>query len=199
MKPRFIRVSILLVLLTNLILSAFTQESLRLLPADSRIIITGTSNLHDWEETVGQFEVALVMKFEKNEILGIDRVHFSCKSASISSDNSIMTNKTMDALRTDKYPEIVFTMVSLDKLTSTYGKFSGVLTGDLDLAGVKKRISIAFSGHYENHRIKITAARDINLNDFNIKPPTAMMGALKTGENVVISFQLQFSAGYQTD
>jgi len=189
----FLRIIILLVLLTNGIVSAVSQQSVRLLPTDSRIIITGTSNLHDWEEKVEQFDVALVMKFEKNEILGIDHVHFNCKSGSISSDNSIMTNKTMDALRTDKYPEIIFTMVSIDKLASVNGKFSGVLTGDLTLAGVTKRISIAFSGHYENHRIKITATKDINISDFKIKPPTAMMGALKTGENVVISFQLQFS------
>jgi len=164
-----------------------------LLPTDSRVIITGTSNLHDWEETVEQFDVALVIKFEKNEILGIDHVHFNCKSKSVSSDNSIMTNKTMDALKTDKYPEIAFTMVSIDKLVSAYGKFSGVLTGDLDLAGVTKRISIDFSGHYENNRIKITAVKDINLIDYKIKPPTALMGTLKTGENVMISFQLLFS------
>jgi len=195
MKTIFLRISILLVLLTNSIVSALSQQSVRFLPTDSRIIITGTSNLHDWEETVGQFDVALGMKFEKNEILGIDHVHFNGKSGSISSDNSIMTKKTMDALRTDKYPEIVFTMVSIDKLVSANGKFSGVLTGDLDLAGVKKRISIAFSGHYENHRIKINAVKDINLNDFKIKPPTALMGTLKTGENIVISFQLQFSMG----
>jgi polyisoprenoid-binding protein YceI len=194
MKPMFLRICILLLLLTNSIVSAVSPQSVRFLPADSRIMITGTSNLHDWEETVEKFDVAMVMEFEKNEILGIDHVHFNCKSGSISSDNSIMTNKTMDALRTEKYPEIVFTMVSIDKLTSVNGKFSGVLTGDLSLAGVIKRISIAFSGHYENNRIKIAAVKDINLTDFKIKPPTAMMGALKTGENVVISFQLQFSA-----
>ena len=193
MKTKFLRICILLVLLTNGIVSAVSQQSVRFLPTDSRIIITGTSNLHDWEEKVEQFDVALVMKFEKNEILGIDRVHFSCKSESISSDNSIMTNKTMDALQTDKYPEIVFTMASIDKLTSVNGKFSGVLTGDLTLAGVTKRISIAFTGHHENNRIKITATKDINISDFKIKPPTAMMGALKTGKNVLISFQLQFS------
>ena len=188
-----LRISILLVLLINSGLSAISQQSVRFLPTDSRIIITGTSNLHDWEETVGQFDVALGLKFKKNEILGIDHVHFNCRSESITSDNSIMTNKTMDALRTDKYPEIVFTMVSIDKLVSANGKFSGVLTGDLDLAGVKRRISIAFSGYYENNRIKINAVKDINLNDFKIKPPTALMGTLKTGENVVISFQLHFS------
>ena len=193
MKPMFLRISILLVLLTNSIVSAVSQQSVRFLPTDSRIIITGTSNLHDWEETVGQFDVALGLKFKKNEILGIDHVHFNCRSESITSDNSIMTNKTMDALQTDKYPEIVFTMASIDKLTSANGKFSGVLTGDLTLAGVTKRISIAFTGHHENNRIKITATKDININDFKIKPPTAMMGALKTGENVLISFQLQFS------
>jgi polyisoprenoid-binding protein YceI len=185
-------ISMIVALLTSIVLSAASQQSVTLLAADSKITIKGTSNLHDWEETVGKFDVVLVLKFEKNEILGIDHVHFNCKSESITSDHSIMTNKTMDAIRAEKYPDIVFTMVSIDKLTSVNGKFSGVLTGDLILAGVTKRIPVAFSGYNENHRIKISAVKDINLNDFKIKPPTALMGTLKTGENVMVSFQLQF-------
>jgi polyisoprenoid-binding protein YceI len=193
MKVVFTRIGILLALLTNSIFSTVCQQSVRLLPTDSRITIAGTSNLHDWEETVGQFDVAMAMKLEKNEVIGIDHVHFNCKSESVSSDNSIMTNKTQDAIKTDNYPEITFTMVSMDKLSSADGKFSGVATGDLCLAGVTKRISIAFSGHYENSRLNISAKKDINLIDYKIKPPTALMGTLKTGENVEISFQLQFS------
>jgi hypothetical protein len=192
MKSIFLRNGMILALLTNILVGAVSQQSVRLLATESRITITGTSTLHDWEETVGKFDVAMILKLEKNEIMGIDHVHFNCKSESIVSDNSLMTSKTLDALKADQYPEIVFTMVSMDNLTSENGRFSGTLSGNLNLAGVAKHIVVPFSGSFVNNRIKISASKKIKLTDFKIKPPTAVMGTLKTGEEVVVSFQLQF-------
>jgi len=168
------------------------QQTLTLIPSESRIIIKGTSNLHDWEENVEKFSVNVSMKMLNNEIQGINSVHVTCKSSSIVSDHDIMTNKTLEALRTDKYPEIVFTMESAEKLVSVYGKASGILSGYLTMAGTTKRINIAFEGNMSNNRVVITGSKDINMNDFKIKPPTAMLGTLKTGETVVVSFHLQF-------
>jgi polyisoprenoid-binding protein YceI len=192
MKYELLKIGIAAILLTNSNINVLSQQSVRILPADSKIIITGTSNLHDWEEKVVKFDIAVAIKFEKNEIVGFDQVHFNCKSESITSDHAIMTGKTMEAIRAEEYPDIVFNMVVIDKLNSVDSKFSGALTGDLKLAGVTKRISVAFTGSYENNRIIINARKVLNLSEFKITPPTALMGTLKTGENVVVSFQLQF-------
>jgi polyisoprenoid-binding protein YceI len=148
--------------------------------------------LHDWEESVEKFRVNLNLKFGENEITGIDKVQVTCESSSIISDNSIMTNKTHHALNVEKYPQIEFRLVSVDNLSSVDGKFSGTLVGDVTLAGVIKRISLTFSGLHNGNKITIKGSKELNMNDFRIKPPTAMMGALKTGEEVTISFQLNF-------
>jgi len=192
MKTYILKVWFFYIILFVIANDANGQQTLKLIPSESRIIIKGTSNLHDWEENVEKFNVNVSMKMLNNEIQGIHYVHVTCKSSSIVSDHDIMTNKTLEALRTDKYPEIVFTMESVEKLVSVYGKASGILSGNLTMAGTTTRINIAFEGNISNNRVVITGSKDINMNDFKIKPPTAMLGTLKTGETVVISFHLQF-------
>jgi polyisoprenoid-binding protein YceI len=173
-------------------LNTYSQQPLKLFANGSIMTIKGTSSLHDWEEKVEKFNVQLVLKFSNMEIAGVDKVLFTCQSASITSENSLMTNKTHDALLVEKNPEIVFSMLSVEKLNSVNGRFSGILIGDLKLAGVIKRVSIAFTGINENNKLTITGSKDIRMNDYSIKPPTAMLGTLKTGEIVTISFMLQF-------
>jgi len=192
MKTSDLKTFLAVVVIAVLTNGAAGQQNVKFLPSDSKITIKGTSNLHDWEETVGKFNVNLSVQNTNIEITRIDHVHLVCKTSSISSDYTIMTNKTMEALKTDKYPEIVFSMETTDKLAMTNGKLSGILSGYLNLAGTSKRINVAFEGSVNNNRIVITGSKEINMIDFKIKPPTAMMGALKTGETVVVSFLLHF-------
>lgn len=172
--------------------TGYSQETVVLLPHQSVITINGTSSLHDWEEKVEKFDVNLNLTFREKEISGIDMVSLTCQSVSITSDNSIMTHKTHNALQVEKYPEIIFKLVSVDHLTSKNGNFSGTLVGDIILAGVTKRIQLTFVGTHTGNKITIKGSKELNMNDFKIKPPTAMMGTLKTGEQITVSFQLNF-------
>jgi len=182
----------LIIMLIGVHQAVLSQKAVSLIPNQSTITIKGTSNLHDWEENVSKFQVNLNLKFSEKEISGIDKVQVILESSSIESENNIMTNKTHDALNVDKFPQIDFKLVSVDNLSSENGKFSGTLVGDVTLAGVTKRISLAFTGLHSGNKINIKGSKELNMNDFKIKPPTAMMGALKTGEAVTITFQLNF-------
>ena len=168
------------------------QSPVVLVPAQSHVTISGTSSLHDWEEKVEKFNVNLKLRFSEKDISGIDHVQVICKAGSIVSDNSLMTSKTHDALKVDTYPDITFRLVSVDHLSSKNGSFTGTLVGDVTLAGVTKQITLAFSGTHIGNKIAIKGSKELNMNDFKIKPPTAMLGTLKTGEQVTISFSLQF-------
>jgi len=176
-------------------LTAFPQQQVNLIPGQSSLKIRGTSSMHDWEEKVEKFDVNLILKIKDNEITGIDKVNFNCKSASITSDNSLMTNKTHDALLVEKFPEITFRLVSVDNLTSSGGIFSGTLSGDLSLAGVTKRVNITFTGNKTGNRFAVKGSKMLTMTEFKIKPPTAMLGTLKTGDAITISFDLQFQNG----
>jgi polyisoprenoid-binding protein YceI len=187
-----IRTLITVLLLIGITQALVSQTAVNLLPEQSTITIKGTSSLHDWEEKVEKFEVTLNLKFREKEITGIDKVHLICNSSSIASENFIMTNKTHNALMVDKYPDIIFKLVSVDKLSSQNGNFSGTLVGDVILAGVTKRITVAFTGVRSGNKISIKGLKELNMNDFKIKPPTAIMGTLKTGAEITVSFQLSF-------
>jgi polyisoprenoid-binding protein YceI len=186
----------LLMALSGLLLlnsTATAQQPVKLIENNSSVTITGTSSLHDWKEAVEKFNVDLTMDLnEKKEVTNISKVNFRCQSASITSENSLMTSKTHDALQADKYPEISFRLSSIEKITARQGNFSGILAGDMHLAGVTKRVSIAFTGNLAGDRLTVKGQKVINMTDYNIKPPTAMLGALKTGEDVTVSFSLQF-------
>lgn len=194
--PTNIFLTVVLLLSTDCFI--WSQHAAMLLPAQSSVIIKGTSSWHDWEEKVEKFNVNMDLILSDKEVTGIDRVQFTCKSGSIVSENSIMTNKTHNALQVDKYPDIVFRLVSVDNLTSQNGTFSGTLLGDVILAGVTKRIKLTFSGINNGNRLSIKGSKELNMNDFNIKPPTAMMGALKTDGQVMISFLLNFQVSQST-
>ncbi len=172
--------------------AGIAQQVAKLLPEKSSITISGTSTVHDWEEEVKTFNVNLTLDFQDNKIKEIHNVDLICNSSSIVSDYSLMTSKTLNALQAEKHPEIVFNMITIEKLTTQDHNFSGVLTGNLSMAGVTKRVRVEFTGSNGSNIITIKGSKQINMADFNIDPPTAMLGALKTGENVVISFTLQF-------
>ncbi len=178
--------------LTGISVTSIAQEEVKLLPEKSSITIAGTSTVHDWEEQVKEFNVNFTLDLNDNKVTGIHNVGVVCQSASIVSDYTIMTSKTHNALRVEQHPEIVFDMITIEKLITNDHKFSGVLTGNLNMAGFTKRIRVEFTGSNGGNTITIKGSKQINMADFNIKPPTAMMGVLKTGEEVIVSFVLQF-------
>ncbi len=164
------------------------QESFRVIPESSILSIGGTSNLHDWEMNMKKFKCDADITVG-NPSVTISSVSFIGESSSILSDNSIMDNKAHDALKTDKYPVIRFSLTSADKIPIQGGAFSGTASGELTLAGSTKKISIPYSGKVTGKdRIIITGTKKINMTEFGIKPPTAMLGALKTGDEVTINF-----------
>jgi hypothetical protein len=60
------------------------------------------------------------------------------------------------------------------------------------LAGVTKRISVPFTGVQAGDKVSINGSKELKMSEFNIKPPTAMLGTLKTGDQVTVAFQLNF-------
>ncbi len=191
MKKTFrILQAVLFFLVHTAIQPGYSQAVLQ--SAASSVTIKGTSSLHDWEEKVGKFDVDLVFQYQENSITGIDKVLFKCQSKSITSESSLMNNKTYEALKTEKFTEISFKLISVERFTLQNGKLTGTLVGDLFLSGVTRRVSLDFSGSASGDKVIIRGFKNLKMSDFNITPPTALMGSLKTGDQVTIAFDLAF-------
>lgn len=189
---RLIRRTYLSLTLTVLAFTVVCGQSITLIKDQSSLTVSGTSSLHDWHEKAGDFTATLRLQPNDGPSSVIEQVTFVCKSASLTSDNSIMTDKTHSALQTKKYPEIIFISEDLISIPGPGVDFSAVVKGELNLNGVRKALSFPVKGTYEGDRLSVRGSQALKMSDYNIKSPTAMLGTLKTGDEVTIHIDLKF-------
>ncbi len=170
--------------------NAHAQQEYKVMPKDSKIKIAGTSTLHDWDMTVEDFkgDISAVIG---NPAITIKKVNFSVISSTISSQNSIMDRKTRNALKVKEYPEIRFRMTMPLKILTQGDTFNGIATGELFIAGKIKTVNLPFNGKTTPQNIiHISGAKKIDMTEFGIEPPTAILGTLKTGKDVTVFFEI---------
>lgn len=192
MKQILITAWLIAILAISFPLPSSGQAKAKLILPESKVSVRGTSSMHDWEVAVEKYEVEFLLKNTDNGKISISNIKASFSGASVTSDNSIMTGKARDALKVKEHPEIVFISDGAENVVRNEGKISGTMIGKLSLAGVSKSIDIVFTGNIKGDSIHISGSEEVNMADYGIKPPTALLGTLKTGEMVTIDLQLSF-------
>ena len=176
-----------------LVLPVWAQETYRVNNKNSRIIVKGTSSLHDWEMIAEEMTAELRISKDGNQLNTINNASFSMESENLLSDNSIMNNKTHDALKSGKYEKIRFDLESVSGIQGTGGIFSGTASGNLFIAGTTKKVYFPFKGSIDKTGIvTISGQEKLKMTEFGVDPPTAMLGTLKTGDEIEVKFDLEF-------
>ena len=121
-------------------------------------------------------------------ILNIENLKFTIPVVSIESGNSIMNGKTFKALKYKDFPNIEYKLKSIDVQSDNSLKSTGTLT----VAGVSKDISFPVECNIHNGFVNVIGSIEFKMTDFNVDPPTALMGTLKTGDDIVIAFDVNF-------
>jgi polyisoprenoid-binding protein YceI len=190
MKTRHIIAAVTMFLLSQ---SIQAQETFRLDPKTSKITIEGTSSMHDWEMEVTEIQALMIVKKEETNIDNITAVEITIPTEALKSKNSLMDKKTYSALRSDKHEKISFTLNDVNSLSFNGTALTGTAMGTLFIAGQTQTVSIPFSGEVKKDQtIQVKGSEAINMKDFNISPPTAMLGTMKTGEEVTVRFDVVF-------
>lgn len=154
--------------------------------ASVEMTIEGTSTLHDWVSAVNQFTADAEIEVSNNKLVAIPSLQVRIPVKGIKSTKGrIMDNKTYDALKADDHPAILF---KLNKMTL---KDTNELLaiGELKVAGQTK--SVEFPVKYAIHssgQIEFTGAYALKMTDYKMDPPTALMGSIKTGDEVTVRF-----------
>ncbi len=166
------------------------------LSKDYVITIHGNSNLHDWVEKVEQ--VSGNASVEQNNDGSFDLVDMNIKLLvhSIKSDmGAIMDKNTYEALKADANPTIVFTLSTpIKSLQKSATKTTITVKGYLTIAGVTNSITMPVNVSMpDNQTLHFEGAPFIKMSDYNITPPTAMFGALKTGNQITLHFKTNFA------
>lgn len=168
------------------------QSLYKLNDKNSKLVITGTSSIHDWEMEAQKISCESTLQITDNLLAAIQKISFQLAVEEIKSDNQIMDSKTHKALKEKQFPEISFKLApdANFAITENNASFSGLL----NIAGETRTVKIVcqVSIPAEN-TVKVKGEIPLKMSDFNITPPTAMMGALKTGDEIVIKYDIELN------
>jgi len=107
-----------------------------------------------------------------------------------------MDNNLYKALNADATPEITYIMASFDASPGAVkDTFTLHATGTLQVAGKTNNIALDVTAvRLADGTVKATGIVPIRMTDYGIKPPTAIFGRLKTGDEVKVNFELVVGA-----
>jgi polyisoprenoid-binding protein YceI len=159
----------------------------------STISVTGTSTLHNWKEDLKKFNIGFLMDKSNNETITINKVQFNALVGDLKSESSLMDDKTFSALKKDKFPTVSFVSDQEVKMALQGNNFSGKVSGKLTIKGTTKQVLITISGTLENDGVKVSGMYPISMSDYGVKPPTALFGTIKSGNNIQLHFDLKFN------
>ena len=172
------------------------SQSFELDRNNASIIINGTSTLHKWDMHLKAFDCKADFLMEGSRLRSIENVSFSCNTTDLTSDNSLMDKKAYAAMNAPVFPEISFKMTSATEILTGNAKFSSSMRGNLLVAGKSVSVSIPVEGAVFNENgystITVSGETELKMSDFGISPPVLMLGALKTGDRIMLTFSLKF-------
>ncbi len=151
--------------------------------------ISGTSTLHEWESDVTQINFKGIVQAGDATLASIKNVKLSIPVEGIkSTKGKTMDKKTWEALESEAHPNIECSLNSFD-IQENSNKFNITGKGELTIAGTTKPLTLTFNAKFtEDGNLKFTGNKALKMTDFNIDPPRALLGTLKTGDDITINF-----------
>jgi polyisoprenoid-binding protein YceI len=160
----------------------------------SRLWLEGDSNLHSWKCDAKEFvtELRLERASPTAPPRSIERATLGVPVAKIECGNGKMNANLRKALKSSEYADITFVVTGAEFVeTASPGALEVLAKGHLYVAGNGRDLQFQVSGtDTGDGALRMRGRVQIKMTDFGVEPPTAMMGLLKTKDDVTISFDL---------
>jgi len=166
-----------------------------ILTREYAVTIDGTSNLRDWKENVGQVTGDMTAVLNPDGSVDLVSIRIKMAVLSIKSDmGRVMDNKTYEALKATRYPDILFTLSTPLKLSQVSdGRQPVSVKGDLLLAGVCRPVVMQVKTFaFDQGKLLFEGTENIRMTDYGVKPPSALFGTMKAAPDITIHFKTNF-------
>lgn len=107
-----------------------------------------------------------------------------------------MNQDLYEALKAEKHPKITYELLRADLVSQSshpdsVGWMKIQTRGLLTIAGVTDTTSLVVEGQQiGGTRFRVKGVKPLNMHDFDIKPPTALMGLIKASEKLTVHFDV---------
>ncbi len=188
---------ILVLVIASMFISAVPSiRNTYMLSNNYLVTIHGTSNLHNWDETVGIVSGAGIVDWNTDGSFDLTALSMKLNVQSIkSTEGSIMNNNTYKALKAETNPEISIILNSpIKSIQASVNETAIIASCNLTIAGVTKSVNMHVNVSAHDHaKLEFSGSQIIHMTDYGIDPPTALFGTLKTGNDLTINFKTTFT------
>lgn len=157
-----------------------------------KLVIEGTSNIHDWDMTSKQGQCSAEFLFAPGgHLAGLSSLQFTVPAESLKSDKKAMDKNTYKALNTEKHGTISFASSSAVVRPNAGSGFTLTTRGNLTISGVTRVVDLIANGVLNPDKsITYSGTYKLKMTDYKVTPPSIMFGAIKTGDAVIVKFDL---------
>jgi hypothetical protein len=160
----------------------------------SSLVINGASNVNQFKCGLSSYQytdtlelsqrTATQIQFSANKLL-LPVVDFDCA-------HKLITSDFQETLQADKYPQIGISFLALNRAPSAnalVSSYDGEL--QIELSGKVRVVNIHFDFWEKNYgQYNLTGKKTLRFSDFELEPPTKMMGLVKVSDELTIDFNL---------
>jgi polyisoprenoid-binding protein YceI len=191
---------ILLVLLSTIFSSGqplFTPSNYKIENTkESDMKLSGTSTLHDWTMSTPTFTSEAefdISTSNDHSLTALKSLTFSLAVRNLKSDSKAMDKNAYKALKADQHTNITYRLTSATVTDSKEKSYLIKTQGSLQVAGVTKEVSIdVYCTVNKDASITCSGSNKLKMTDYQVKPPSFMLGAMKTGDALTLDFKLVY-------
>jgi polyisoprenoid-binding protein YceI len=175
---------------------AFSYAQPMSLAPQSRLWVDGSSTVRSWSCAATEIDATIeattpdAVKAVIDGDKAVRAVDVKIPVAKMDCKNGTMNEHMRKALKAKENPVIAFKVTSYDVAKGASG-VTGTLNGQLTLTGTTKPIAVkAVGAAGPDGTLHVTGTHEFAMTEFGVKPPTLMLGTMKVGDKVKVSFDL---------
>jgi polyisoprenoid-binding protein YceI len=163
----------------------------------ARISIAGTSNIHAYTASTTEVRLTRVQLSSRlegahvwDEVLergAVESFEVAVPAATLSSPKDGLDKNMHKALKVDEHADITFRLLRLEPRADVPGAMRGI--GMLRVAGVEREVALEITTERSESGLTVRGQAQLLMTDYGIKPPTAMLGMLKTDPKITVTFE----------
>lgn len=171
----------------------------------STLTLRGKSTLHDYESRATRLDLRVELADEipagstplsrLAASRAVKSLVLTIPVAGLKSPKDGLDKNMYKALRSSEHPNITFRMTGAPVAAGGPGTLDVSARGELEVAGQRRPIDLELRATTTPEGVFVEGSKALLMSEFGIKPPTMMLGALKTADRVEISFRLLLTVG----
>jgi len=170
--------------------------------AESKLWIEGTSNLHGWSckattlDAAIDLDAMLAGQLASAPPKALKRVHVKVPVKSLKCGHDAMDNNLYKALKATDSSSIDYILATFEAVPGeAKDTFTLHTVGTLTVAGSENKVEMdVIASRMPDGSVMAKGLVPIKMTDYGIKPPTAIFGRVKTGNEVKVNFELTIGA-----